>query len=351
MLEIEQEFRRGIELHKSGNLQEAEAIYRAVVSIAPSFFHANYLLAIILLNRSELNEARELIIRAISQNNETSSFYCCLGHIEMKLNQMAEAVKAYAACLQINPQEFEALLYLGRIKLEQGYLEEAESLLRSAYSVNSTSALVNAFLGEVFVKQGKYDWAGDAFNTAIANDIRCVEAHRCMGRLKLFQNQYSEADYFLRKALEFEPENPQSHVDLAELFFRQGNIAWAKGAYDTAVNLGEDPAHLCELGLILEIENFMDEAKKQYIKALSKDASNLRAQSLLARMSLKKGNGKTAIDQYSAMIKRESTSAEYYNGLILAYFMSGNNADAMKCFRDLVRLEVESLFAMYKDNY
>jgi cytochrome c-type biogenesis protein CcmH/NrfG len=210
---------------------------------------------------------------------------------------------------------------------------------------------VNASLGEVFVKQGKYDWAGAAFNTAIAKDIRCVEAHRGMGRLKFFQNQYREADYFFRKALELEPENPQSHADLAELFVRQGNLAWAKGAYATAVKLGEDPEHLCELGLMLEIENFMDEAKKQYIKALSKDASHLRAQSLLARMSLKKGNGKTAIDQYSAMIKRESTSAEYYNGLILAYFMSGNNTDAMKCFRDLVRLEVESLFTMYKNNY
>jgi tetratricopeptide (TPR) repeat protein len=72
---------------------------------------------------------------------------------------LAEAAAAYQKSLELNPEQFEALLNLGDAYLQLGRVEEARDILTRAGTVNSEDSNLHHSFGELYLKLGMRDEA------------------------------------------------------------------------------------------------------------------------------------------------------------------------------------------------
>src|SRR5437773_713546 len=85
-----------LELHRSGDADAAEEIYRQVVEQAPGNADALHLLGICVQQRGRHEEAVKLFHRAIAANNSSAEFHYNLGNSLLFLRRATEAETAYA---------------------------------------------------------------------------------------------------------------------------------------------------------------------------------------------------------------------------------------------------------------
>lgn len=80
---IEEAFARAVTLHRSGNLEEAEDIYRAVLDADPENADVTNLLGVLAADQGYHDDAIELIGEAISYQPENPFYFFSLGNVFM----------------------------------------------------------------------------------------------------------------------------------------------------------------------------------------------------------------------------------------------------------------------------
>lgn len=93
------------------------------------------------------------------------------------------------------------------------------------------------------------------------------------------EGRFLTAERFFRKAIETEPENPDFHFELGNLYLETKNAQAARVELEQAVMARPDhvPAHF-NLGLAYRELGLMREARDEFRKVLERDPSNARAQ-------------------------------------------------------------------------
>src|SRR4051794_3863529 len=109
--------------HRSGNLAEAERIYRAILAEQPDESDANHLLGIILAGRRQYGESEILIRRAICIR-ETPEYYLSLGNVLKDQGRLDEGGNAYFSAMNLKPDLPEAHACLGNMYQALGRLDE-----------------------------------------------------------------------------------------------------------------------------------------------------------------------------------------------------------------------------------
>ncbi len=87
------------------------------------------------------------------------------------------------------------------------------------------------------------------------------------------------AESFLRKAIEIEPDNPDFHFELGNLYIEQKNLESARMEFEQAVMIL--PTHLAahyNLGLVYRDLRLMGDARNEFRKVLQLDPANLKAE-------------------------------------------------------------------------
>lgn len=124
----------GLKHHQAAKLAEAEACYRRVLDAHPDHPDALHLLGLIAQQRRNLEQAVELINRAINQNSHPV-YYSNLGVTLNQQGKLEEAIAAYHKAIRIKPDFAEAYSNLGNSLNEQGKLREAIIAFRRAISI------------------------------------------------------------------------------------------------------------------------------------------------------------------------------------------------------------------------
>ena len=94
--------------HQSGDLESAEAAYRAVLAAQPDHPDALHYLGILAYQREHLPEALDLVSRARELKPRDPAIAANMGLIHQALRQATEAEAAYAASLDMDPRQPEA---------------------------------------------------------------------------------------------------------------------------------------------------------------------------------------------------------------------------------------------------
>ena len=122
--------------YETNMLKDAEAEYKKVLKIKPSYLHALNNLAIILSSKGEYGEAIELLDKAEGKINSSHvdkntaiSIYCNLGISYTGLGKLDEALFAYECANKLNPEHIGAIVGKANMLERDNRPDEAYNLI------------------------------------------------------------------------------------------------------------------------------------------------------------------------------------------------------------------------------
>lgn len=140
--------------HESGNLHQAERLYKQVLELQPSDGFIWNQASVCAWQRQQSNLALQRILKAIELDPNQACFYNNLGNIHQQQNNLSQAILAYQKAIELQYNYPQAWTNLGVAYFRQENLELAQQSHEQALILDSThfGALFN--LGECLYKKG-----------------------------------------------------------------------------------------------------------------------------------------------------------------------------------------------------
>lgn len=301
MTKIEQ----ALEHHRAGRLQQAEVIYRQILSQEPCQPDALHLLGVAAHQGGRHDIAVDLIRKAIDIDSSVPIYHNNLGEALRPLQRWHEAVSAYERALALNPDYDEAYNNLGLALHAQGHVTDAITAYQKALALRPD-----------------------------------FETHYHLGNVFKDQTRLPEAIVEYRQAVAFKPDFPDAYNALGAVLARQGQLTEAVAAYGQLIALKPDSAEAqYNLGNALTQQRKLAEAITAYRRAIEIDPHHVNAHLNLGNELQKVGQLSHAIAAYRRALVLQPTNAEAYNNLGLTLKDQGKLSEAIAAYRQALALE------------
>ncbi|MBT3359964.1 MAG: tetratricopeptide repeat protein [Rhodospirillales bacterium] len=268
---MNEKLEKGLSLHRAGYLDEARAIYRAILDVEPANAEALHLSGLAAYQSGELAEAVKQIDAAIDADPQQAKYHSNRGNVAKAARELKHAERFYRRALEIDAAFHDARFNLGVLLQEAGELEEAalayDDIL--AKSPENTDAMNN--LGLVRVRQGRLKEAERCFKTVLTANPERLEIYLNLGQVheRLGRLPDAEADY--RKAAEGEERRAEAYFNLGCILEQRRRPTKAIAALERAVAENPDYAeakttlrhqymHACAWDKLGKLEETIDEA-------------------------------------------------------------------------------------------
>jgi tetratricopeptide (TPR) repeat protein len=172
--------------------------------------------AVQLANDNRFDEAEALFKEILTEAPDVPEIYQNLAYIYVKRQDWANAEKSYLKALELRPGDAQSTSGLAGVYMQTGQQEKAEELVNQAAGENPEDATAQYNRGVFLVNNGKTEEAIAAFEAALAADPTLAEAHYHLGTLLVGQGKIPEAIEQLEAYLSSNPSDEQ-------------NVATAKG--------------------------------------------------------------------------------------------------------------------------
>ncbi len=208
--EIQKIMARAVARHRSGDLEQAVALYQEVLKKAPDF-------------------AEALNLHGVA----TSS-----------LGRQSEARTSLALAVALAPGNATYQQNLGRVLLEQGDLDRSEEALRVATYLAPRLAPAQANLGNLYKKRGKLEEAIACYDCALALAPADYKTWNNLGTAWRERKDLPRAEDALRKALAIQPDFVPALSNLGLVLAERGVTEEAVACFVRALKQDPDQADL-----------------------------------------------------------------------------------------------------------
>jgi Flp pilus assembly protein TadD len=176
-------------LHNSGQLRQAETIYREVLAIDAGHADSNNLLGLLCIQGDRFEEAARHIGNALLSRPDDAQAHANRGFALKSLKRFDEACTHFRRALLLAPGNPETHNDLGSVYRELGRFEDAIASYQRAVELHPDFA----------------------------------EAHNNLGCTLMIPGRYTEAVASLRRSLDLNPDLPRVHANLAQALAGLGN--------------------------------------------------------------------------------------------------------------------------------
>lgn len=183
---LQAKFREGLALHRQGNLEGAERIYRDVLESQPAHFDSLHMLGLAALQRGQTATGIALIQQAIGINDRVPAAHNNLGKGFLDLQRPAAALPCFDRALALDASHLEIHLNRARAQLALGRSDEALVSYQQALALRP-DAEIHRNCGNILYRQKRYREALAAYDSAwrLKPDLLGIEGHRFDTRLHL----------------------------------------------------------------------------------------------------------------------------------------------------------------------
>ena len=216
---------------RDGRLDEAEEIYRQLLTAAPDRPEVLHHAGVLAQQRGEADRAVTLIERSLELNPDQADCYSNLGIIFKAQGQLDKAVDAYQRAIALKPTHANAYSNLGVLFKAQGKLDAAVSAYRQAIAIKPEHASAHSNLGVLLAAQGKAEEAEAEYRTAIRLHPEFGEAYHNLGLLLDSQKRTREAAECFCRVTTLEPQHPDARRLLALAHSTLGEVDKATEIY------------------------------------------------------------------------------------------------------------------------
>jgi predicted O-linked N-acetylglucosamine transferase (SPINDLY family) len=240
---ISQTLQQALQFQRAGQLAEAEALYRQILSIQPDNADALHRLGLIAYRNSRFDAALELINQALAIRPAADD-YCNLGLVLSALGRFSESVQASQKSLSLDPLAYEAWYNMGNALRDLGQAGEAIAAYQRALSLRPDHSGSLANMGSVLRTLGRLDEAAAVLRRAIQLSPRNFQAHNNLGNALRDAGQLDAAVACLEQALSLRPEDARARGNLGNALLAQGRLVEAISQYNRAIASNPDAADI-----------------------------------------------------------------------------------------------------------
>jgi len=259
---------------RSGQVPEAEAMYRRVLEAQPDSAEAVHFLGIAAMTRGKLADALELVRRSIDLKPDCGDYHnnlaTVLGRmgkpietlgaaqqaIDLKaefpeahgnkgvaleqLGRLDEAIESYRKAIELRPDYVEALGNLGNALSRKGEHEEGVKCLRRVTELQPRSPDARKNLGNALRQAGNSEQAVTAYRMAVELNPRDADAYNNLGAALQESGQVAQAVEALRTCLSINANHSDAHWNLGLALLGLGD--WREGwiQYEWRQHLRQD---------------------------------------------------------------------------------------------------------------
>ncbi len=165
MVTIAELFNEALRIHKSGDLPQAERLYRQIIQLDPTHAPAFHFFGVLAHQLGNHQAAVSLLRAALRLNPNNPEAYNVLGIAFASEGQMNPAIESFRQALRLNPNHAEIIGNLGNALVIQGELEEATACFDNALRIEPKNgktrfhrALLHLLHGDYAAGWPGYEW-------------------------------------------------------------------------------------------------------------------------------------------------------------------------------------------------
>jgi tetratricopeptide (TPR) repeat protein len=236
-------FQRAVALHRTGNLPQAEMLYRQLLAAAPNHADGLHLLGLLASQAGQPAAGLPLIDRAIRLRPRDGAYHDSRGQALKALGRLPDAIAAYRKAVRLQPEAFGSQYNLGNALYAEEAFDEAAKCYRCAIQLDPNAVGAYNNLGNACRALGQSEEAAAAFRVAVRLRPDTPELLFNLGRVLIDCDALAEAGAMLGEVVRLQPDHGPAHELLGSVRLRLGDWEAAAAAYEAAVRLSpDDPA-------------------------------------------------------------------------------------------------------------
>jgi protein O-GlcNAc transferase len=373
---------KGLKLHQAGKLEEAAALYRRLLEIAPQHadawnllgatahqqgrhaeaieflekaiqllpgqasFHGN--LAAVYAASARIDKARNSFQSAVECSPLDPSAHANLGHVLRDMGKWPEAADCYRQVVQLRPQDADAHSFLAAALRQLGRTADALAHSQHAARLQPGSALHHNNLANAWRESGDRTRALASYEQAVRCDPNYAVAHMNRGNLLREQGDSEQALECYQRALQINPDFVEAHINFAIALRDVGRFEEAEATLRQALRLKPNHAETHNVySSLLEKAGRLGEAEAELREALRLDPNFYEGHCNLGHVlqqQEKLAEAETVLLK-GVQIRPESAAAYCHLGNV--YRKQHQTAKAVAAFEQAVGNEPDSPLAQF----
>lgn len=245
---------------QAGPIDRAVESFNAAIKADPDLREAHGGLGAALHAKGDLAGAGQALRKAIALCDKQPEPLFNLGQVLYEAGDLAGSIDAFQKYLVLMPRDVDGYIRLAFPLEDAGKLDDALAAYDQALRIapNHPDALINS--GGILEKELEWEAARAAYEKCIAAHPGSALAFAGLGRVLAATHVDAEAEKSFTKSLEIDRANPATWIDFAKLDRRNGNIPGALAKLKNAllIDPNEPETHV---ELALTYLDHKDEAK------------------------------------------------------------------------------------------
>ena len=202
--------------HKTGDLERAEPIYRALLDAAPDHADALHLWGLVANQRGDHDAALARISRAIAADPEVPRYHVNLSQVLRAMGRLEDAEASLHRALELRPNDPSIEFKLGNVAADLGLYSAAAASYQRVLDIDARHRGARSNLALALRKARRFDEAEPAYRAALALDAGDAAAHAGLGVVLRELERYDAALASLDAALQLAPDDDESRARRSE---------------------------------------------------------------------------------------------------------------------------------------
>lgn len=216
-MDLTQQLESAVDAQRRGEIEAAEAAYRAILDEHPEQPDALHFLGLVRYVQGEAEQAIDLIRRSLAVHPANAAAQNNLGNILKVLDRREEAAHAYMAAIDIDASQADAWNNIGLMVRAADNFPKAIEALRQAVAVDPAHPEAWHNLGLTLMLHGEHEEAADAFEQSLALGERSRSQPIWLGQVLTSLGRRESAAAVFEQVLERDPDDPVAVHQLAAI--------------------------------------------------------------------------------------------------------------------------------------
>ena len=326
-------FAEGLQAMKSGQLSQAEDMFRRVIALDPKSGAAHINLGVTYMRERRWDDALAELHRAETMSPNVPGIQLNIGLAYYRKSDFDAAIEPFSETLKLQPNSLQASYLLGLCYFFTNRYKAAADTLTPLWEQESTNLNYLYVLSIAASKSSNAPLQKQAFDRMIAIGQDTPEFHLYVGKAWLAGHNTDQALEQFQAAAALKPELPLVHYFLGRTYLERYAYAEAEAELKKDVILEPDFAYNYEeLGLLYTKLNEPDKAETSFRKAIEHNRDLVNSYFGLSKLYRDAARYQEALEMldHAEALAPQSASVHYMRGQVLNHL--GQRAQARQEF-------------------